>query len=98
MKEDLSSLYDFVLDNTPNKEGPVYTQLSFIGDRISVRPLSIKGSQIGGPNSVIDSPIRKREKKKKSKKEKKEANARSEDIQLSSQNAESKAEKKDKKP
>ena len=45
----------------------------------------------------MESPIRKRDKKKKSKKEKKETNAKSEDIQLSSQNAESKAEKKDKK-
>ena len=45
----------------------------------------------------MDSPIRKRDKKKKSKKDKKETNAKSEDIQLSSQNVESKAEKKDKK-
>jgi hypothetical protein len=97
MKGDLSSLYDFVLENTPNKDGPAYTQLTLIGDRLSERPLSIRGSQIGAATSVLDSPNRKREKKKKAKKDKKEANAKSEDIQLSSQNAESKAEKKEKK-
>jgi CHASE2 domain-containing sensor protein len=97
MKGDLSSLYDFVLENTPNKDGPAYTQLTLIGDRLSDRPLSIRESQIGAANSVLDSPNRKRDKKKKAKKDKKEANAKSEDIQLSSQNAESKAEKKEKK-
>ena len=97
MKGDLSSLYDFVLENTPNKDGPAYTQLTLICDRLSDRPLSIRGSQFGAAPSVMDSPIRKRDKKKKSKKDKKETNAKSEDIQLSSQNAESKAEKKDKK-
>lgn len=44
VKGDLSSLYDFVLDNTPNKDGPAYTQLTLIGDRLSNRALSIRGS------------------------------------------------------